>query len=95
MGKLQHHLLMQTCSFLLIGSYSLLLMPEFRSKCLEPDSPKRKKRSKEYLTVIESDSLYKIMGNVHSKEADNCTSILHRIHKWSSGGQKVEAKQLS
>lgn len=45
--------------------------------------------------MIESDCLYKIMGDAHSKEADNCTSILHRKHKWSSGGQKVEAKQLS
>lgn len=45
--------------------------------------------------MIKSDSLYKIMGNVHSKEADNCTSILHRIHEWSPGGQDGEANQLS
>lgn len=45
--------------------------------------------------MTESDGVYKITGNVNSKEEDNCTSILHRIHKWSPGGQNVEANQLS
>ena len=45
--------------------------------------------------MVESDSLFKIIGNMDSKEEDNCTNILHRICKWSPGGQNKEANQLS
>lgn len=45
--------------------------------------------------MIEPDSFHKIMRNVLFKEAHNCTSLVHSIHKWCPTGQKVEANQLS